>query len=71
VIEATTLAALQARVQADFPDVLLLEWSMLDAPGPRAIGFLREQNNDQPRVYVIAMSGRASADAEPGTSSRR
>jgi DNA-binding response OmpR family regulator len=62
VIEAPTLASVQARVQSDAPDVLLLDWSMLDTTGTRAIGFLRDPSNDQRRVYVIAMSARASAD---------
>jgi DNA-binding response OmpR family regulator len=59
VIEIPTIAALQARVQSDAADVLLLDWTMLDSQGPRAIGFLRDRS-DPPRVYVIAMSSRAS-----------
>jgi CheY-like chemotaxis protein len=61
VAETHTIAGLQARVQTDSPEVLLLDWSMLDGQGPRAIGFLRDTSAEQPRVYVIAMSGRASA----------
>jgi CheY-like chemotaxis protein len=62
VIEANTLTTVQTHVQNDWPEVLLLDWSMLDATGPSAISYLRDSSIDQPRVYVIAMSARASAD---------
>lgn len=59
--EAADAAGLRLALQRETPDLLLLDWELPGLPLAQRISFIR---NGQPRLRILALSGRPEARAE-------
>ena len=59
--EAADAASLRLALQRETPDLLLLDWELPGLPRLQPVYFIR---NGQPRLRILALSGRPEARAE-------